>query len=92
MEIICNICKTKYNLNSEKAVETFCKHVSKCPLRADNEFQERFSCSICKTTFELRKSFAKHILREHLDSSNQNCESQTEIKRERIGKYYYYYF
>lgn len=66
MSILCVICKTEYILSSANVVNVFCKHVAKCPLRSNNERQERYLCSICQTVFHLNKSFKKHILKFHI--------------------------
>lgn len=62
MKIACNICKS-FNLilNSKAAVNLFCLHVLKCPSRSDDEFADRYKCSICETVLRKKRSFQDHI-------------------------------
>lgn len=75
--IQCNICEKMFVLNTKQSAINFCKHVSKCPLRSNNELQERFSCNICRTSFQIQKSFQTHILKNHVDISESVCVSNT---------------
>lgn len=87
MAITCNICRAEYTLSSVEIVDLFCKHVAKCPLRSDNELQNRYSCSICKTVVQHNKSFKEHILKFHVERSlNDPALNILTNHRNTIGK------
>lgn len=77
--MICSICKKSFHLKSFEAAKVFCKHVSKCPLRASNELQERFYCNICETSFQLKKSFTEHVHKNHVNGLNCNEDEVLRI-------------
>lgn len=70
MPILCSICKTEFILSSQNVVNIFCKHISKCALRSDNELQARYFCSICQTGFNYNQNFKKHVLKHHIEKGH----------------------
>lgn len=65
-EILCNICDKRFSLNSEQQAKDFCSHVAQCPTKTESAHRPRFTCSICKNTVHLKKSFQAHVIRDHL--------------------------
>lgn len=90
MTVVCSICKDNFVLDSKDAADKFIGHISKCPLKSNNKLQERFTCSICKTSFQLKKSFVKHIFLKHVNIPTDNIDihPHQDHNERTVGKYF----